>query len=216
MLYMLERHFLSDSAPERIAMMVFWDARLVFLATPKSGSTAIAAALSGYATLSIQEPPVLKHMTLKDYRRSLGRLILERTGAQFETVALMREPIDWLGSWYRYRRRDELSGEANSTAAVDFDAFLAAYLADPQPPFAQVGAQSRFLVPDGPFAPVDRIFRYEAMPLFLDFISARLGVEVSLPRLNVSPAMELDLSPRTRARVEQGMARDFALYASLG
>jgi hypothetical protein len=197
-------------------MMVFWDARLVFLATPKTGSTAIAAALAPFATLSIQEPPVLKHMTIKDYHRSLGRLIAERTGEAFETVALMREPLDWLGSWYRYRRRDELAGAANSTAGIDFDGFVRAYLAEPQPGFANVGAQSRFLLPEGPFSAVDRIFRYEAMPRFLEFISARLDIELSLPRLNVSPSMELALAPRTRAIAERGMTRDFALYRSLG
>ena len=128
----------------------------------------------------------------------------------------MREPLDWLGSWYRYRRRDELAGAANSTAGIDFDGFVRAYLAEPQPGFANVGAQSRFLLPEGPFSAVDRIFRYEAMPRFLEFISARLDIELSLPRLNVSPSMELALAPRTRAIAERGMTRDFALYRSLG
>lgn len=196
-------------------MLLFWDARLAILAMPKTGSTAIAAALAPFATVSLQGPPVLKHMSVKDYHRSLGRIIKERTGARLETVALMREPLDWLGSWYRYRRRDELAGTANSTAGIDFDAFLRAYLAVPQPSFANVGAQSRFLIPEGSFSPVDRIFRYEAMPSFLEFIRARLDVEVSLPWLNVSPPMELAIEPRSRTIAEQGMARDFALYRSL-
>lgn len=37
-------------------MLVFWKERLVFLATPKTGTTAIEAALQPLANLSIQNP----------------------------------------------------------------------------------------------------------------------------------------------------------------
>ena len=50
-------------------MLVFWDQRLAFLATPKTGSTAIAAALESLAAVSIQRPPLLKHTTVHRYRR---------------------------------------------------------------------------------------------------------------------------------------------------
>jgi hypothetical protein len=53
-------------------MLVFWEARLAFLATPKTGSTAIAAALESLAAVSVQRPPLLKHTTVHRYRRFIG------------------------------------------------------------------------------------------------------------------------------------------------
>jgi hypothetical protein len=53
-------------------MLVFWDQRLVFLATPKTGSTAIAMALEPLASVSVQRPPVLKHTTVQRYPGSSG------------------------------------------------------------------------------------------------------------------------------------------------
>ncbi len=38
-------------------MLVFWDQRLVVLATPKTGSSAIQTALESLAVLAIQRPP---------------------------------------------------------------------------------------------------------------------------------------------------------------
>lgn len=195
-------------------MLVFWDQRLVFLATPKTGSTAIAAALESLAALSIQRPPVLKHTTMQRYQRFLGPYLKVSAGADFTTLALMREPIDWLGSWYRFRRREDLVDGAASTKEMTFDDFANAYCEDPRPAFANVGAQSRFLTPEGK-QPVDRIFCYEKIGRFVEFLEDSLGCEIILPRVNVSPAADTGLKPATRSRLEQVMARDFDLYARI-
>lgn len=195
-------------------VLVFWDQRLVFLATPKAGSTAVAAALEPLAALSVQRPPLLKHTTARRYHRFIGPYLKAASGEAFTTVALMREPVDWLGSWFRYRRREDVLDDKMRTADMTFDAFAAAYCKSPQPGFAAVGSQAKFLSGDG--APlVDRIFRYEAMDKFVDFLEDRLGCEVILPTVNVSPSADLGLEPATVARLRTVMAADFALYASL-
>ena len=127
----------------------------------------------------------------------------------------MREPLDWLGSWYRFRKREDVGDPKNSTEGMSFDAFARAYCARPQPEFANVGAQSRFLAPEGRLA-VDRIFRYENIDRFVDFLEERLGCEIILPRVNVSPAAEVTLDPEVEAELRRTMARDIALYDSLG
>jgi hypothetical protein len=53
-------------------MLVFWKARLVFLAVPKTGSTALEAAFLPWADASFLNPPRLKHMTVRRYRRQLA------------------------------------------------------------------------------------------------------------------------------------------------
>jgi hypothetical protein len=195
-------------------MLVFWEQRLVFLATPKAGSTAIAAALEPLAAVSIQRPPVLKHTNVRRYHRFIEPYLNKASGAEFTSVALMREPIDWLASWYRFRRRDDLTDPSASTRDLSFDDFARAYCMTPRPAVADVGAQSMFLSPPGKRR-VDQIFRYEDIDRFIAFLEERLNFEIELPRVNISPQAETTLSPATRRLLETTMAPDFELYHSL-
>ncbi len=195
-------------------MLVFWDHRLAILATPKTGSTAIQSALEPMATLAIRTPPALKHTTAQRWHRFLGPYFETAAGAPFTVVALMREPRDWLGSWYRYRQRPEIEGTPRSTAGLSFDRFVNDWCDDPQPDHAAVGSQARFLAPKAERG-VDHLFRYEEIDRFVDFLEDRLGHEIILPRVNVSPDGNLDLSEATEARLRQAAAKDFALYQSL-
>lgn len=195
-------------------MLVFWDQRLVFLATPKTGSTAIETALESLAELSVQRPPVLKHTPIYRYRRFIQPWLEKSAGSPFTVVALMREPLSWLASWYRFRQREDVLSPKNSTRGMTFEAFVEGYLARPQPAFADVGAQSKFLT-GGDKPGVDRVFRYEEMPAFTAFLEERLRCEITLPRVNVSPAAETGLSPQLAERLRLHAAEDFALYESL-
>ena len=186
-------------------MMVFWDQRLVFLATPKTGSTAIEAALDGLSSFSILRPGAVKHTDAARFHRHLAPYLTAASGARFTTMALMREPLDWLGSWYRSRGDD--------TRALGFDRFVRDHLDAAPPPHADVGSQARFL--GHPETPVDRIFAYEDITGFLAFLEDRLGCEITLPRLNVSPRLPLDIAPATVAMLRSSRAPDFALWEGL-
>lgn len=194
-------------------MLVFWDQRLAFLATPKTGSTAIAAALESLAAVSIQRPPLLKHTTVHRYRRFIGPYLEAASKDQFTLVALMREPRDWLGSWYRFRQREETPA-AKSTVGMSFDDFVRAWCQDPRPEVADVGSQAKFLRPRQGVG-VDRLFRYEEIGSFVEFLEDRLGCEILLPRLNVSPPGITELSAETEALLQEVATEDFALYRTL-
>ncbi len=194
-------------------MLVFWDQRLAFLATPKTGSTAIAAALESLAAVSIQRPPLLKHTTVHRYRRFIGPYLEAASKDTFTLVALMREPTDWLGSWYRFRQREETE-PAKSTRDISFDEFVRAWCREDRPEFADVGSQGKFLRPRQGVG-VDRLFRYEAIGTFVHFLEDRLGCEIILPRLNVSPEGATELSSATAALLREAAAEDFELYATL-
>lgn len=196
-------------------MLVFWDERLVILATPKTGSTAIEAALDSMAAMAIQRPPVLKHVNVRAFHGHMGPYLEQTAGGRFTVVALMREPTSWLGSWYRTRQHDDGGDDAASTRGISFDRFVQGWCDDPQPAFAAVGSQSDFLDPAGGRG-VDHLFRYEEIARFTEFLEDRLGHEIILPRLNVSPAGNLDLSPETAARLRRKASADFALYDRLG
>ncbi|GAB1480664.1 hypothetical protein MASR2M74_32470 [Paracoccaceae bacterium] len=194
-------------------MLVFWKPRLVFLATPKAGSTAIEAALGSLAALAITNPPELKHTTANRFNRFLAPYLAVANGGSFELCALMREPTDWLGSWYRYRQRDGVP-PARSTRNMSFEDFVRAYCQSERLEFANVGTQSHCLrTRDG--GRVQHLFRYERMEDFVDFLEDRLDCVITLPRINVSPLGRTELSVETAALLRQVLADDYALYDSL-
>ena len=194
-------------------MLVFWKKGLVFLPPPKTGSPAIAAALESLAAVSVQRPPLLKHTTVHRYRRFIGPYLEAASKDNFTLVALMREPTDWLGSWYRFRQRDETDA-GKSTLGMSFDDFVRAWCQDPRPDFADVGSQAKFLRPRQGVG-VDRLFRYEEIDGFVRFLEERLDCEIILPRLNVSPRGSTELASGTMDLLREAAAEDFALYATL-
>ena len=186
----------------------------MFFATTKTASTSIEAALAPFAAVAVLRPPHLKHTTVQKFNVHLATFLGETDQIRFETTAIMREPLDWLGSWYRYRLREDEVPE-KSTRGVSFDDFVREYCReDDRAEYANIGAQSRFLRPKGP-RKVDHIFRYENIGLFVQFMQQRLGQKIELPVENVSPKRDLTLSDEVKALLHTHRAADFALYDSL-
>ncbi|MCC6002242.1 MAG: hypothetical protein JJU19_15490 [Pararhodobacter sp.] len=197
-------------------MLVFWKQRLVILATPKTGSTAIEAALESLSVMTLTRPPELKHTPAYRYQRFVRPYLRAAAGAEFTAVALMREPLDWLGSWYRFRQREEIADPAKSTRHMDFAGFVRGYASAPRPAFADVGGQAKFLsgMNDSPLG-VDRLFRFEEIARFVSFLEERLDFPVELPRINVSPPGNLALPDALRAEMKAYLAPEYALYNAI-
>jgi len=159
-------------------MLVFWEQKLVLLSVPK-----------------------LKHAPIYRYRRFLKPLLVQGGGADesaLKTVAVVREPVSWLSSWYRYRHRDALVGHANSTRGISFDDF--------------VGSQAKFLTAGDDGMVVDHLFRYEAQSSLLTFLNGRLGTNVTLNQRNVSPVMDTPLSPDVMAKLHEKRSAEFDVW----
>lgn len=196
-------------------MLIFVKERLVFLSMPKTGTTAYQTALAERADIVVSDPPELKHAPIYRYDRFFRPIFEKVCKAEMETLAVVREPIGWLGSWYRYRQRPFLAGKPNATHGISFDEFVLAYMKGDKPAFANVGSQARFLTPRPGAAPVTHLFRYED-PARLDaFLEERLGVRIETGRENVSPALPLTLSPDIETRLRRKCAEEFALYEGI-
>lgn len=197
-------------------MLVFWKQRLVFLSVPKTGTTAWETALAPHASIAVLDPPELKHAPLYRYNRFF-RPMFEKVGKTdaVETLAVMREPISWLGSWYRFRQRPFMQGKAQSTAGISFDDFVTAYFQGNPPAFANVGSQAKFLEPRPNGTAVDHLFRYEDPAGLLDFMQQRLEMEITLPRSNVSPEMDLPLSAAVERQLRRKCADEFDLWNAI-
>lgn len=195
-------------------MLVFYKERLAFLAVPKTGTTAYQSALRLRADIVIANPPELKHAPVYRYNRFFRPMFERVCGVELETLAVIRHPLSWLGSWYRYRQRPGMEGHRNSTHGVSFDEFVNAYLRGDRPPFANVGSQSKFLETRPNGTGITHLFKYENQQGLNSFLEERLGVKLDLKRENTSPEMQLSLSQHTQDKLERKLSDEFALHAS--
>jgi hypothetical protein len=193
-------------------MLVFWKENLVLLAVPKTGSTALEGALAPRASMVVRDPPHLKHAPCYRYKRFLKPFFKQAGGQDPELMAVVRNPIDWLGSWYRYRTRPDLIGHENSTAHISFDDFVLEYCKGDPAPFANVGSQNKFLRINGGEIGADHLFQYEQWDKVIAYLEERLEMTIKLKQKNVSPVIQLTLSPETEAKLRDKRAEEFAIW----
>jgi len=193
-------------------MLVFFKSRLALLAMPKTGSTALETAFGGYADIQFSGEPRNKHMPLRKFERFMRPYLSTLELDQIETACAMREPMAWLGSWYRYRARAALNGHANSTAGLSFETFVQDYMHPDPPPHAQIGSQARFVTNKSGAVGVDHLYAYEDFGSFTGFLSARLGQRIEPARVNASPDMDIGLSTGTAQALRAHLAPEYAIY----
>lgn len=196
-------------------MLIFLKEKLVFFATPKTASTSIETTLGNLCEIRLSKHPSVKHTPYRKYKRLLEPFVSTVMDGEPDRVASFREPLDWLGSWYRYRSRKELHGTSNSTHNISFDQFVEGYLQDKQPSFARVGSQAKFVSSKDDTMGMTHLFRYDQMNQMVSFLESRLKKQIKLPKTNISPKAELSLSPALLKELQDTYARDFEIYDTI-
>lgn len=191
-------------------MLIFFKENLAMLAVPKTGTTSYERALKPQADIIFAGRR--KHANASFFHRRLGPFLKAAYGLTPERMAVMRDPIDHMRSWYRYRARDELRGKPTSTAEMSFDDFILAALQKRPPEAAKVGSQEGFLIMARGQVPVHHLFAYESQPLIRAFLENRFRRKLKLKDYNVSPPIDAPLSAEVEARFRAARAREFALY----
>ena len=194
-------------------MLIFTDKRLAFLAVPKTGTTAVEMALRRKADIVFSKRR--KHITATRFRNKIAPFLKDTFDLRVETVAVMRDPVDQIRSWYKYRKSERQKGKENSTDGMDFDAFVEAVIEKNPPPFADIGSQHGFLCNKRGQLLVHHLFAYEQQDAFLEFLSGRLGSGIELEQKNVSPDAEAVLSTSVLDRLRDARAAEFELYDKL-
>lgn len=196
-------------------MLVSFRHRLVLLAMPKCASSALIQALDPHMDMVIRTPPGAKHTPMRKYERHLRPFLESHAGGPLETFCLVREPVDWLGSWWRYRARPGIPDETKSSKDMTFTDFVAAVLEGAPGP-ADLGRQAKFAAARDGTIGVDRLFAYEDLPRARAWLEERLGRRIALDKVNVSPKARgaMDLPPALSSRLREGLAADFALHAA--
>jgi hypothetical protein len=184
-----------------------------FLSTTKTGSTAVEQAFQRYASVVARRPPRVKHATAATFDK-VWVPVLAHYGhprESYELVCVVREPVDWVHSWWRYRARPGTEGRDGHTGDVPFDAFAEQVVSGA----VRLGSSANFVrVPEGR-PPVERVYRYEHLGDAVAWMAGRLGVDVpDLGRVNASPRASSPVTASTRRLLEDHFAADVALHAS--
>jgi hypothetical protein len=206
-------------------MIFLFHARLVILSQPKTGTTALDNALGGRASIAVNNPPPLKHMQYHKFMTFVAPWIKAQAGldrSEYEVVSVMREPMDWLGSWYRYRTRDALKDgnkkkRGTYTGNVSFDEFVLEAMKpkDERRNFAHLGNPCSVALREDGGVGCDRIFPYEDLSGLHELLQERTKRPLELNKMNVSPEGDTTLSAETRAKAAAHWAFAFDLHSSL-
>jgi hypothetical protein len=191
-------------------MLVFSGPKLVYLANPKTGTTAIEAAFSGYADPHLSDG-FKKHVTFRTLVHRKSGLV----GA-YEFVASVRDPLSALHSWYRYRSRRQIKGRPESTRGMTFAEFFAEWCKPEPKPFAKVNASVYFVADHAgePYREI-RTFRYEDGDRLFTYLSGRLGADVAPTVRNKSPRKHATGLAELRGSIDfehPKLAAAYALY----
>lgn len=189
------------------SLQIYFKQKLAFLAVPKTGTTAYEIALRNEADIVFAKRR--KHMTAGQFQRRMMPFLKGFYDLEPERMAIMRDPIEQIRSWYRYR---SVAGKKNSAAHVSFDEFVLAAIQDPEPPFAAIGSQYGFLTMVDGKQPVEHLFAYETQKVVRNWLEARFEQHLKFPIKNVSPNTPTPLSPDVEAKLREARAPEFALY----
>ncbi|MEL7100028.1 MAG: hypothetical protein AAGM84_14475 [Pseudomonadota bacterium] len=190
-------------------MLVFSKENLAFLAVPKTGTTAFEMALRPRADIIFGKQR--KHMPAQRYAKKVAPWLEETFGISPEPMAVMRDPVEQIRSWFRYRSGPRQAGTPVSTKGCSFDEFVLAVISGDAPEFARIGSQHAFLTGDGKVQ-VKHLFAYEQQPVFRSFLAGRFGEDIEMKQKNVSPHADAPLSPVVEAQLRTARAAEFALY----
>lgn len=200
--------------------------KFAFLCNPKAGSTSIEAAIRPFCDIRLTGHPGVKHLTARAFeshvRPLLRKVDPDRT---IKTFCIIREPLDRLASWYRYRRREALAdprhrNSGKYTGGISFSEFIDLYLAGGSPLTAGVGSQAGFVrLKDGSLG-VDYIFRFDQMEKVEEFLSKKTQTRIRFDARNQSDSKgrsdpRAGLSDSQLARLKEKLAADYELYHSL-
>lgn len=198
-------------------------AKIVILAQPKTGSVALENALTARADWSIRRPNRMKHITYGQFRQRFVPMLEEFGGlsrGDYEVVGIMREPLDWFGSLFRFKSREELQGGARAhtyLGGMTFDDFIrsACNPAEAKLAPANTWLPCSVLLDTDNTIGVDRIYPYEDISALIDLIATRTEAPLTPKRVNVSPEREASLSEDVRALFNATYAPLLDLHASL-
>lgn len=192
-------------------MLVFVEERLCIIQNTKCASSSMHSLLSDRADIVLRGHTSLKHIEFSLAKPLLPYILPAGLSAdEFEFIGLVRQPIDWLQSWYKYRQRPAIKKTPRHVGNISFDRFISDSIPESQ--------QFNYLKEIGGDLGVDKAFAFERLDLFENYLSKKLSCAIRLPIKNTSKNLNavnhLNISPETLQIIEKKFRKDFLLHAS--
>ena len=158
-------------------MLISHRYRYIFIAVPKTATTSIITALNEYGEVETVRP---KHKTAMEAYQELP----EEIWNTYYKFSFVRNPFDWVASWYFYRQRENFKNNKNRhhtyTGDISFSDFVRN---DKEWPNTQL----EFLANDSGNILVDFIGRYENLDSDFNYICKKINIPcIKLPSLNMA------------------------------
>jgi len=198
-------------------MLISVQKRFVFVANTKAASTAIEALLAPHAEIARPGGPAFKHSSLGKIRFDYGFLfdLPEYPFDSFFSFGVIRDPAEWLGSWFRYRKGNKV--ESPLPADLSFEEFWHRrdwniLRADGEP----LLQRDMFCDPEGRIV-ADMLLPHDRLDVLVPQVLDGLGIEGALERKNVSRLgpETLEIPEHVRAEMREYYAPDYAILAEI-
>lgn len=167
-------------------MLISLSKQFIFIASPKTASTAIENYLRRYAEIRLTRTPWGKHFSLAEVENHFSWLRLRLPAMQLFVFGVIRDPVDYVLSIYNSHRKPAFADQRHYTGNVPFASFWpefsrqrSSWLSRPQ--------VSRFMRADGQLG-ADCIIDYAHLQAAWPLLCQRLDVpEEPLKLANTSP-----------------------------
>lgn len=191
--------------------------KFLFVANTKAASTSIEAILAPHAEIPGPPGPKGKHLPLARIRQDF-RHVFDAPGQSFDSFfrfGVMRDPMDWILSWFRYRKGNAV--EAPLPAEMTFEDFWQTCDWNIRDDKGAPYSQGRIFLDAAGTPLADVIIPYHLLDAMLPPVLAALGISAPVPRLNVSeiPRDKARIPAHLRDEVYAHYAADYALYDRL-
>lgn len=167
-------------------MLIGVEKRFLFVANTKTASTSIEQALLPFSDIRHGGNPRRKHIALSDGLEAYGHLL--GGGADVFKFGVIRDPIDWILSWFRYRRGNDV--ESPLPHDMDFETFWRRGDWNIWRKEGEKFLQRRMFCDAQDRVLADAVIPYDRLGAVFGEIADCLGVPSSLPRANVSRTRE--------------------------
>jgi hypothetical protein len=190
-------------------LLISLSKQFIFIANPKTASTAIENSLRKFAEIRLTRTPWGKHLSLAEVEKNFLWLQLRLPASRPFVFGVIRDPVDYVLSVYNSHRKPAFADKPHYTGNVPFSSFW--------PEFSRHRSNwllrpqiSRFMRADGQLG-ADCIIDYAHLQTAWPALCKRLDVpEEPLKLANTSPkeAHREDLSAAITAEIYELFAED--------
>ena len=194
-------------------MLIGIEKRFIFVSNTKSASTSVEKALSPFSEVILGGTPKEKHISIRDFLANadqfVGGYLNDFDPDEFFKFGIMRDPLEWIGSWYRYRISNKVADPLPKN--MSFEEFWERrdwnVVKRDGSPFLQC---DKFCDNQGK-PMVDVIIPFNDLPNFFGKICNELGIDSPLGKLNISNRKELEVPQDILEELMQHYAKDYEL-----